>query len=197
MTEPGLKSIRNRLPAEDGWTLVELLVGMVMLLAIFMAALPIIEGAAKTEGRIQTAAFSISDARNFSDKLLRDLRSTKDVVSSNGSSITVDTYVGHVCATGTPSTTSEECRVAYSCTGTSPDVDCLRSEFDVTSGVAGTPVTAARGLMSSNIFAFSGPLDRPNFVSIDLKLPGQPDASGGVSDAIDLQDGTALRNLVR
>jgi type II secretory pathway pseudopilin PulG len=195
MPRAALRSFRNRLLAQQGWTLVELLVGMVMLIAVFMAALPIIESASNTEGRIQTAAFSIADARNFSDRMLRDLRSTKDVLpGSNASSITVDTFVGHNCATGTASTTSTPCRVTYSCTGASPDVSCQRSEYDVKSGLNGPTETAIRGLMSSNIFAFGGALDNASFVSIDLKLPGQPDASGGVTDAIDLQDGTALRN---
>jgi type II secretory pathway pseudopilin PulG len=180
---------------ERGWTLIELLIGSGMMLAIVFAAFPIIDGAANTEGRIQTAALSIGDARNFSDQILRDLRPATGVVgvpSSPGAALTVDTYVRHSCGTATPSAEDDpptECRVIYSCSGGT----CTRQERDIPPGTTvGPPVTMITGLSNDDIFSPIRPNDVWDFVGITLVLPNQQGVGG---DAITLQDGTALRNV--
>ena len=94
---------RGLLTEEGGWTLIELLVGMAIMLAIVFAALPIVEGATNTEGRIQTSATSIGEARTFSDQVLQDLRAASQVKFDSGSREIVTTWVRHsTCGDPTP-----------------------------------------------------------------------------------------------
>jgi type II secretory pathway pseudopilin PulG len=184
----------RRLREEGGWTLVELLVGLVLMMAVTFAALPIVEGASNTEGRIQTAAESIGKARTFADLVLRDLRAASDASGYTPSQITVDTWVRHVqCGDATdpgPTASPRQCQVTYRCSGTSPNVSCTRQEQ------GGPVVTEITGLDDSNIFSYYVPGDQPLFVGIELKLPNpQNSDSGNANGAIELHDGTALRNI--
>jgi type II secretory pathway pseudopilin PulG len=185
---------RGRLHEEGGWTLVELLVGLVLMLVVVFAALPIVEGATNTTGRIQTAAESIGEARTFADHVLRDLRPANAVPVFLSNQVTVDTWVRHVqCGDSTasaPNASPIQCQVTYRCSGTSPDVSCTRQEQ------GGPVVTEVTGLDDSNIFTYVINGDPPPaFVSIKLKLPNpQNSDSGNANGAIELHDGTALRN---
>jgi type II secretory pathway pseudopilin PulG len=181
--------VRERLPQDRGWTLIELLISISMMLTLFFAALPIIDGAANTEGRIQTAAFSIGDARVFSDQVLRDLRPATGVVGNPSTprpALTVDTFVRHSCGSGNPSAEDDPptpCRVAYSCSGGT----CTRQEE------GGPTVTMITGLSNDIVFSpEANTYDQTVFVGITIELPSQQDPS---EDAITLQDGTALRNV--
>jgi type II secretory pathway pseudopilin PulG len=174
---------------ERGWTLIELLIAVSMMLGLFFAALPIIDGAANTEGRIQTAAFSIGDARVFSDQVLRDLRPTTAVPgnpSTPAPALTVDTFVRHSCGSGTPSAEDDPptpCRVTYSCSGGT----CTRQEQ------GGPVLTMITGLSDDVVFSpETNTYDQTVFVGITIELPSQ---DGPSEDAITLQDGTALRNV--
>jgi type II secretory pathway pseudopilin PulG len=197
--------IRSQLRHEGGFTLVEMLVGMLLTLGIFMLALPVIDGAFKSEGRVQTAALSIGDARVFSERVGRDLRLTNWVYSASTTSLTVRTYVHRTapCGSGIPSAETSpaiQCTVTYTCYPP-PDGSCTRRE-----GTA-LPVTLVTGLSDDNVFSYpcppnplSGstcPVNPPDphsviFVGINTVLPNQSDIGG---DAITLQDGTALRNV--
>src|SRR2546421_3854553 len=86
---------------ECGFTLIELLIGITITLAVILVALPIIDGAANTEGRVQQAALSVGDARAFSEKVLRDLRSADSFTPTSSSTITMHTYVrDNPCGSG-------------------------------------------------------------------------------------------------
>ena len=197
--------LQRRLSQQEGWTLIELLVSMVMGMVLVLASFPIIDGAANTEGRIQAAALSIGDARAFSDTILRDLRPATSVSPSSSSpsivvsSLRVNTFVRRTdCVSGTPSPAGDpptECAVTYTCTGPAGNVSCTRRESSCTAPfAAGAAETVIRGLSSANIFDIQNPagLDNSNFVGINLAIPN-PDGSG--RDLIKLKDGTALRNL--
>ena len=182
-----------RLSGERGWTLVELLIGSVMTLAVVFAALPILDGAATTENRIQTSGTSIDDARNFSDRILADLRPAYDLSSYSPTGLTVSTYVRRTaCGNNTvpaPDQAPIPCKVTYACSGG----DCTRQEAPVSGAGGGPPVTMVRGLSEDDVFSY--PIttsDVPDFVGIKLVLPNQQGVGG---NAIKLQDGTALRNL--
>jgi type II secretory pathway pseudopilin PulG len=196
--------IRSQLRQEGGFTLVEMLVGMVLTLAVFMLALPVIDGAFKTEGRVATAALSVGDARVFSERVGRDLRLTDWVYSADLSSLSVRTYVRRTsCGSGIPSAEDVpaiQCRVDYVCFGGSGAFTCTRQEGSA------APVTLVTGLSDGNVFSYPCPPnpfsggtcpatpDDPNsvnYVGINAVLPNQSDIGG---DAITLQDGTALRN---
>jgi type II secretory pathway pseudopilin PulG len=185
---------------ESGFTLIEMLVGMLLTVAIFMLALPVIDGAFKTEGRVETAALGVGDARVFSERVGRDLRLTDKVYTAGQNSLSVETYVHRTaCGSGVPSAETEaaiKCTVVYACSGDS----CTRQEGSA------APVTLVTGLSDENVFAYPCPPnpivnstcpttpnpDDVSYVGINAVLPNQSDIGG---DAITLQDGTALRNV--
>lgn len=180
------EKIHGQLRQERGLTLIELLIGAAMLIAILIAALPVIDGAFTTEGGVEKAALSVGDARVFSERAGRDLRLTDQVYSASSTSLTVDTYVRRTaCGSGVPSAETApaiRCRVNYTCSGGS----CTRQE----GGAA--PVTLVTGLSDDNVFSYSPNDSDPSFVGIKVVLPNQSNIGG---DAITLQDGTALRNV--
>jgi type II secretory pathway pseudopilin PulG len=185
--------IHRRLPEERGWTLIELLVGIIVTLGVLLAAFPIIDGASNTEGRVQQAALSVGDARVFSDQILRDLRPAYFVEPFYSSTrLAVDTYIRTTaCGSGIPSPSDQapiKCRVTYSCSVDS----CTRQETNP-DGSGGGPIdTAVSGLSNDQVFSYVAAGDTPEFVGITLVLPNQQNVGG---DAITLEDGTALRNV--
>lgn len=178
------------LTEEGGWTLIELLVGMAIMLVVVFAALPIVEGATNTEGRIQTSATSIGEARTFSDQVLLDLRSASQVKFDSGSREIVTTWVRHnTCGDPTPIPPSQhpiQCDVTYNCLGATPNVFCTRQEE------GGPVVTEISGLGDPNIFSSRTPGDQPNFIRINIEIPNPQDSA---QNEITLRDGTALRNV--
>ena len=194
--------IPRQLTRESGMSLIELLVGIVVTLGVLLAAFPIIDGAASTEGRVQQSAQSVGDARVFSDQVLRDLRPTYQIGAYPPSTgFTVFTYVRHACGTGTPSAENvpaTPCRVTYSCAETTPNTtpatyECTRQESNLDGSGAGPPVTMVTGLSSDAVFSYPATTcDFVCYVGIKLVLPNDQSTGG---DAITLHDGTALRNV--
>jgi type II secretory pathway pseudopilin PulG len=191
------------LRCQRGFTLIEMVIGMVMAITLLLASFPIIDGASNTEGRIQRSALSIGDARNFSDTVLRDVRPTTRIVSpifaSTTSTLVVDTYVRRTdCVSGVlsaPGADPTECRVTYTCAGPAGNVSCTRRESNCRTPFAGgATVTEVTGLQSPNIFDVQrvANLDVVDFVGLDLTIP---DPKNPGTNLIRLQDGTAARNL--
>jgi type II secretory pathway pseudopilin PulG len=191
---PQQRDIRD----QRGWTLIELLVAMTMTIAILMAALPIVDGATRTQGRVQKASEAIGDARNFSELVLNDLRGAYDwnpptSPNTNANSISVDTYV-HTTACGSrvlasDSADAQKCRVTYVCSGGA----CTRQERNEDGSGTGAPVTMITGLSSNNVFdPVIGGDDIVHYVTFTLVLPNQSNVG---DDAITLTDGVALRNV--
>jgi prepilin-type N-terminal cleavage/methylation domain-containing protein len=196
---------------ERGFTLIEVLIGMVMTLAIFLAAMPIIEGAANTQGRAQTTGFAIGDAREFEELVLADLRpaskfslSSSLVPPTSGNSITVTTLVHNTfCGSQTlddrslGSSTKDviSCRVKYVCnSGT-----CTRQELNPDGTGSGLPITVITGISNSaSVFtpSYSGDGGLTGggvrYVAVEVVLPNK---SSQGDDAITLDDGVALRNM--
>jgi type II secretory pathway pseudopilin PulG len=193
--------ILRNLPQQRGWTLIELLVGITVTLGVMLAAFPIIDGAASTEGRVQQSAQSVGDARVFSDQVLRDLRPTYQIGGYSSTGFTVFTYVRHACGTATPSAENAPataCRVIYSCVQTTPNTtpatyECMRQESNLDGSGAGPSVTMVTGLSSGAVFSYPATTcDFVCYVGVKLVLPNDQSTGG---DAITLHDGTALRNV--
>jgi type II secretory pathway pseudopilin PulG len=180
------EKIHEHQARQAGFTLVELLVGMILTLAVIMLALPVIDGAFRTEGRVETAALSIGDARVFSERVGRDLRLTDQVFAASSNSLSVETYVRRTaCGSGVASAETDpaiQCPVTYSCSGGT----CTRQEG------TSAPETLVTGLSSDDVFSYSPDSSDPRFVGLQVVMPNQSDIGG---DAITLQDGTALRNV--
>jgi type II secretory pathway pseudopilin PulG len=195
-------STPRHLTRETGMSLIELLIGIVVTLGVLLAAFPIIDGAASTEGRVQQSAQSVGDARVFSDQVLRDLRPADQLVASSSTGLTVDTYVRHACGTSTTSAenaVADHCRVTYACSATTPATTpptygCSRLERAIPPGTSvGPAVTMVTGLSTDAVFDYPvTTCDFACYVGITLVLPNDQNTGG---DAITLHDGTALRNV--
>jgi type II secretory pathway pseudopilin PulG len=189
MTSPSKKRITHRLHGERGWTLIELLIGISMTLALIFAALPIIDGAAKTSGRTQDAATSIGTARAFSEEVLRDIRSAESA-SGSATTLNLSTWVRHSSCGATtllaPTAAAIKCNVTYTCSGGAGSATCTRTEGSASA------VTAIKGLASPSLFSYSQGTDQGwGYVGLSVKLPTKDPATGG---AITLTDGSAVRN---
>ncbi len=144
--------------SERGFTLIELLIGATMTVAIVLAALPIIDGAANTQGRVQAAGLGIGSARAFSELVLADVRSAYETVppvspNTDQNSITVKTFV-HNTSCGSRALAAEtapmiQCRVSYVCSGGA----CTRQERNPNGSGSGTPVTMITGIGTNNVFS--------------------------------------------
>jgi len=172
---------------EDGYTLVELLVGITLMLLVLAAGFTLLQIVVRTEPAIQSANSSIQEGQIAAERMARELRLTYNVNSASADSLSVDTYLqrGTSCSVTGGTETARQCRVVYACTSTS----CTRtvSEVDGTGAQTSTVVT---GLTSASVFTYSPSSTDPTTISLTLSLSGE-----GSGDAITVSDGVALRNV--
>jgi type II secretory pathway pseudopilin PulG len=183
----------KRLTCERGFTLVELLVFMIMLLLVLAAGMGLLIVSVTSQPRVSDRNFAIQQARALQDRLARELRQSTLVEQSpapTSSSITFDTYVrrtacGDAVQTD-PAQPAIACKVTYSCTAGA----CDRTEAPLP-GQPGTTTTQelVSGLSSSAVFGYSPSSTNPEYVTLELVFP----AAGG-DDAVTLRDGVDLRN---
>ena len=177
---------------QDGVTLVELLVAIGMLVAIVGIAMPVMMQAVRTEPQISSRAAQIGKARALTERVTRELRQTYAVDAATTNAISFRTYVRR-SACGTPGsldpgTPAIQCQVTYTCTAGA----CARTEGDP-GGAAGGGATAimVEGLSSNEIFTYLPNPNDPEYVELRFEFPAEGD-----EDAITVEDGTDLRNVI-
>jgi prepilin-type N-terminal cleavage/methylation domain-containing protein len=183
---------------EDGYTLPELLIALLLGLVVIGAGVRVLTSSVSTEPRARDRAALIQDARTMSERLTRELRQASDATSPTPTQLTVLTYVPHTAACDgtarTDTSTAVRCRVFYSCTTAGT---CTRTECPTTTLATATPtappcgptVQVIDGLASDQVFAFSPRTPGHSYVALALSFPAE---DGG--DAITIEDGAALRN---
>ena len=171
---------------EAGFTLVELLVAMTLMLLVLGAGFTLLQVVVRSEPETRTANASIQDAQIVTERMARELRMTYTVNSATASSLSVNTYLqqSSTCA-GASGTNPRQCRVVYTCTGTS----CTRTVSEVNGSGAAT-ATIVTGLSSTNIFSYAPSSTSPRSINMTLSLTGE-----NGDDAITVNDGVALRNV--
>jgi prepilin-type N-terminal cleavage/methylation domain-containing protein len=178
----------SRLSREGGFTLIEMMVAIALLMAVLAIAMPVLIQALKTEPKISSRAAKIGEARALADRVTRELRQGGVVYTAGASSISFRTYVRRTTCGGTvvsPSNVSAtRCRVTYSCSGGV----CTRIE-QTEAGTGGTPVRMVEGLLSNSVFSYYPSTTKPSYVTVRFALP----ADNG-EDAITVEDGAGLRN---
>ena len=171
---------------EAGFTLVELLVGITLMLLVLAAGFTLLQVVIRTEPAIQDSNTSIQQGQIAAERMARELRQTYDVNSASANSLSVDTYIQTASnCSGGAGTTAVQCRVVYSCTANS----CTRTVSEVNGANAST-ATVITGLASTNVFTYSPSSTSPTSISLTLNLSGQSS-----DDAITVSDGVALRNV--
>lgn len=173
---------------ESGYTLVELLIGITMMLIVVGAGFTLLQIVMRSEPEIRAVNSSIQDGQIAAERMTRELRQAFAVNSATPNSVSVDTYLQQSTSCAGPGGTAEtarECRVVYTCGSGS----CTRTVSEV-NGAAPATATAVTGLTNSNVFSYSPSATAPTAITLTLQLAGDaPD------DAITISDGVVLRNV--
>ncbi|HET6831979.1 MAG TPA: prepilin-type N-terminal cleavage/methylation domain-containing protein [Solirubrobacterales bacterium] len=183
MDEPERKTDRH----DAGYTLIELLIGITLMLLVLAAGLTLLQIVTRSEPAIREANASIQDAQIAAERMTRELRQTYAVNSASPTSLSVDTYLqqSSSCAGTGGSETARQCRVAYTCGSSS----CTRTVSEV-NGTGAQTATVITGLTSTDVFSYSPSAAEPISISLTLQLAGE-----GSDDAITISDGVVLRNV--
>jgi Tfp pilus assembly protein PilV len=180
----------TRIPRdEDGFTLVEVLIAMVLMMVVIGGAVMMFTAANANVPKARSQATIIADGRTSMERIVRELRESTGLVSgttATPSHISIVTYVDTDAAcSGAAASTAVLCSVTYNCAVSS----CTRqvAKIDLTS--PGPVVTVVSGLSSTNVFSCSPSCSAPTYIGATLSFP---DATGGTP--VTLTDGAAFRN---
>jgi type II secretory pathway pseudopilin PulG len=190
-------TVLRRLSSEEGFTLAELLVAMVLGIVVLTTATLVFTAGIRVEPRVEHRAAEIQQARYMSERITRELRQGSNASASvDGSQLMILTYIPQdtVCNTAaTTGSTLARCRVFYRCTAAGSTSSCNRTECPpallAPGPGCGQAMRSVSGLSSSQVFTFSPQTPGQAYVGIHLVFP----AENG-DDAITIQDGVALRN---
>jgi len=184
----------RRARAEEGFTLVELLVAASLGAVVMSAVAMLVISAVKGQPQISRQSQNITTARWVLDRLTHEIRNGVVVTKAQPNAVTFQAYVRRSTCGGSgvpPSTTPAiRCYVTYSCTTTT----CFRSE-SASAVSAGTQKEIFSGIDSSQVFTYvpaiteSSPVSNVTYVKATLTLP-DPDGVGGLT----VSNGASLRN---
>jgi len=168
-----MRSLFRRISArEEGFTLVELVMAMMIFSIALAAMLTLFSGVERTAARQASRAEVNDQIRVAMDRLTKDLRQAETVrAGSSVSLLDMDTYINGV-----------EHRVTYAISGT-----------DLTRSVDGaTAITMLERLQSTTLYAYSPDVSDPSVVTITLI--SRPERYSGDVVAVTLTSEVQLRN---
>lgn len=176
---------------EDGFTLVELLVGMTMALIITAAAVTMFTSILHRQTQTTASANVIGTARNAVEKMTAELREgVKATVSEPGS-------LQLVTPCGESGMNASKCEITFRC-----EQELGKTTSRCTRTLEGATKTIVSGLASKEVFCVyptsatgkeCGPQSTaalPRYVGITLEFPNHKSAEGTTV----LEDGAALHN---
>jgi prepilin-type N-terminal cleavage/methylation domain-containing protein len=169
----------------DGFTLPELLIGMMIGLLVVGTGVTVFTTALRSQPRTTDRLAKISDARTASERIVREIREGWDTTVATSSQLSFLTYVHSTSCGGPLGATAIPCRVTYSCSGGA----CTRTEAQPNGSAPGLSRTVVSGISGSGVFSYSPDSSAPTWVGITLSFP----AANG-DDAVTIEDGAALRN---
>jgi Tfp pilus assembly protein PilW len=169
----------------EGFTLPELLIGMMIGLLVVGTGVMIFTTALRSQPRTTDRLAKIRDARTASEGIVRELRQGWETPTATSSQLSVLTYVHSATCGGAAAASSIPCRVTYTCSAGS----CARTEAKPDGSSPGPARTVISGLSSNAVFSYSPSAAAPTWIGITLTYPGD-----NGDDAITVEDGSALRN---
>jgi prepilin-type N-terminal cleavage/methylation domain-containing protein len=182
--------------SQDGFTLPELLVALVLGLVVVGGAVSAMVSALHSQPQAQSRQAALQHARFTMERMTRELRQGSVVSISSANQIRLVTHVDTLTCGGAPATSSQKCQVTYTC---QTNGTCTRQVALPTGAAPGPVTTVVRGLSTGNVFSYKssptlGNCDLssatgPRYVCVTLPFPAK---SG--QNAITLTDGVALRN---
>lgn len=176
----------DRLAAESGYSLPELLVAIAVALIIAAGGAMLVTIAAQSQPRAGDRAADVQRGRAMVEAVSREVRQGQTVFNPTASGFEVLTYVD-ATSCGAGGSGSILCRVSYACGSTS----CTRTERNPDGTGAGSSRIVVDGISGPNVFTYQGGAADPTYVGINLVFP---DEVG--EEAVTLTDGVELRNHV-
>ena len=195
--EHGVLNVRragDRPPAagiadEGGFTLPEVLVGLMLTILVAGAAMTVVEFATRTQPRVSERAAQLQEGRTMLEQVTREVRQGEAVTGATASSLQILTRVhaGSCGAAQSATAPAITCRVMYSCTTTA----CQRTVRNPDGTGTAPTRTMLSGISSSSVFSYSPSAADPTYVGVTLVYPSTTASDG---EAVTLSDGSALRN---
>jgi Tfp pilus assembly protein PilW len=180
MTRHAVRHVSSLIRDERGFTLVELLAAIPLMLMIFFATFQLYEVAVREQNRGDARVRSIVQQKNGLEKISRELRDS--VALEYQTSGIMDAQI----SSGGP-------WVHYDCSGTT----CRRWQGATQGALTTGPVTVVSNVLSAEFHTYSnsdGTLVpdyvNPTYVTVTLRVTAK-----GASNPIVLNDGFNLRNL--
>lgn len=174
---------------EAGLTLIELLVAASIGVVVLGATSSMLVSVVRTQPKISDRAQDASTGRWVLERMTREIRNGVTVQSGSSASTLIFTaQVRHTtCGSSSSlpaSSSSIECKVTYSCSGSA----CTRGETTPAAVGTGTPVTMFTGINNEKVFNYSPEVKDAGFVGVTLRFPN-PDGGGNFT----ISDGATLR----
>jgi type II secretory pathway pseudopilin PulG len=178
-----------RLAGEGGFTLPEVLVGILLTVVVAGAAMSVVSFATRTQPREAERAAQLQRGRTMIEQVTREVRQGEAVTGATASSLQILTRVHSATCGGPPSATAPAitCRVLYECSATA----CQRTVRDPDGNGTAPARTMLSGISSASVFSYSPATSNPSYVAVTLVYPSATAADG---EAVTLSDGAALRN---
>jgi prepilin-type N-terminal cleavage/methylation domain-containing protein len=198
-------SARRRLAAENGMTLVELLVVTALLTLVLGATLTPFEIAQRETPKDVEYAKAISDASTGLQQMIREIRQAYRINSASANAIDFNAVIN-----------SSDLEIAYQCDEPFPNNGnphyaeyrrCLRvsattgSALPAISGGAVAIDRLLNGTATNPVFTFkdsNGEVDltHPTYVQAAISVPSRGALYSGLTHKIELSNGTAIPNLL-
>lgn len=175
---------RTSLADEEGFTLPELLVAMMLSLLVVFGAMSVVIAAQRAEPKTTERAGQIQQGRFMVERLVRELRQGERVYNPTAQGMEVVTQTSSSSCGGT-GTATVTCRVAYACGSTT----CTRA-IQLANGTWKSE-QAVTGIIGPSVFSYETPMAEqpPDYVAIELRFP-----SDSGSETVTVADGAQLRN---
>lgn len=190
--------LRNRLAAEDGFTLPELLVVIALLPIVLVAMFNMLDTSTKLVPRGVDYAHAVDDAGVGSARILGELRQAQRIIGTTPNSVT---FVVPIRGVSTQVNLSCDVTGATPSGSTVPYRRCVRTSAPV--GTALPDPTKGdvvidrllNGTADDPVFTYTPDAIFPKYVRLLVRVPSQGEGSGGgVTHPIVIDNGTLLRN---
>jgi type II secretory pathway pseudopilin PulG len=188
------------LRGEDGYSLVELLVAISLLVLVLGLLMSPMIFSAKTQTRDANYAFAQQQAQSGLESMVSQIRQATAILSSGSDSVTMNVTLGGTAYV-----------VEYDCSAVQPrpagstlpagTTECLRysalqgNALPATYSVVVTNLLNQTSTPQTPVFSWGPDLNAPYYMTATIDVPSGNGAYGGLNHGIVFSDGALMRNL--